>query len=485
MCGICAIVSHGKDNNQLLIECLRCLRHRGYDCWGVATLTPGSPDAPEAPEAPRGQIHLQHSSAPVTTSELIDITSNFDETQLHFSLAHTRYTTFGSHTEESQTQPLISEDGNVVLVHNGQVRIDSAVDSIKQGSDSAWLLNVLSECLANISCATNIETFIELAFRRLFCQVAGSYACVSLVKNVGMFAFRDTRGIRPLIMGFNSMSGLIAFASESCGLPEGCDTVMDVLPGQVVFIDITGEIHFLNPLGRCFPQPQLCLFEFIYLANSASVIDGISVQHAREKMGQLLAPDVIRFAKAHHIDAIVPIPHTPVLAGKRLSEETGIPLIELLDIISRRSSGESRTFILPTAAARETAVRMKFELNNEAALKCCGKAILLLDDSIVRGTTLRHVIRLLREQINPCAIYVASLSPAVISANIYGIDIPEAQTLIAHCSDPTSVAKELNLDAPVIYQRLDVLKRGLSPDGRGFEDSVFRPSIGEILGQQF
>ena len=213
------------------------------------------------------------------------------------------------------------------------------------------------------------------------------------------------------------------------------------------------------------------------MAHDDSIIDGIPVRAAREKMGTMMAPLV----KELNIDVVVPVPHTPVLSGKLLAKTLKTDFVELLQVRSRQARRESRTFILPTQTAREQAVRQKFAVRSQEIQKCHGKNVLILDDSIVRGTTLKHVVGLIRAAVKPAKLYVASLSPPIVSPNYYGIDIPNRDCLIAANTKSIgkTVAEKLNVDGEVIYQSLERLEEGLKElcqgdTVNGFENSVFR-----------
>lgn len=446
MCGICGVVSFPKCEIHS-VDVLKKLRHRGYDSWGVATFR-----------------NVKRSTDALETTQTFN-----SPDQIHFEIGHTRYTTQGTSSSLDEAQPM--SKNNITLVHNGQVWSPNPRES-----DTLHLLDVLQHEISELKETTMIFQAIQRVHQRL----SGSYACIALIPNIGMIAFRDPRGIRPLVLGMSD--DCIVFASESYALPSGCSNIaLDILPGQCCLVNLQGNVEFSFPTTG-LPPPQLCLFEFIYLAHDDSVIDGISVREARKLLGSKLIPRI----PLADIDVIVPVPHTPVLAGKQISAESGVEYVELLNIATKKA--ENRTFILPTTEAREHAVRQKFEINHDMIERCRGRRMLLLDDSIVRGTTLRHVIRLIREVVQPSKLLVASLAPPIISPNKYGIDIPDTKDLIAKSSSlkriGEQVGQSLGLDGPVIYQSLETITQAF---GRQFEDSVFRPvrTIGEILGDQF
>jgi amidophosphoribosyltransferase len=471
MCGICALVLLNTQNDKASLELLGMLtglRHRGYDSWGVASLG-----------GPSGSVITRCLGTTFPSQdEICEMAS--EEIPVAMAIGHTRYTTQGSSTDSGQCQPML--DGSLgqrqlALVHNGQVETPSDWVGL---SDTTWLLRVLRDALKWAEDAPHqptIQEQLENALRHVHRTIAGAYACVVLIEDIGMLAFRDPRGIRPLVMGSSQKAR--AFASESCALdavlPKGYD-LTNVHPGQGVFIPFNqrNESHIISEQSIIPKQPEICLFEFIYLASDDSVIDGIPVRAARCMMGELMV-DAVR--ERFQPDVIVPVPHTPVVAGSVLARKLGVEFCELLTVVSRKARKEGRTFILPTQSARERAVRCKFAINPERVEQCHGKRVLLVDDSIVRGTTLRHVVRLVREAVQPLSIRVASLSPPIISPNTYGIDIPDTSRLIAFDGVDT-VASKLGADGDVIYQSLDVLEDGLrklaphSPQVN-FEHSVF------------
>lgn len=444
------------------------LRHRGYDSWGVAQY---SVNEDKTTTSIRTQRYS--GSVPSVPHHPHQGTSTPSSTKLTFSVGHTRYTTRGSHECHSQAQPLMNHSGSIALVHNGQVECDVG----KYGTDTKFLLDRLESCIVEEECLND-------AFYRLFVTTQGAYACIALIAGIGLVAFRDPQGTRPLCVGCTD-DGDVMFASESCAFQNlGVTEFFDVAPGEVLVLWEDGELEMFTPLeddkNLLQPaKPKPCLFEFIYLAHDDSVVDGISVREAREEMGRLIAPLV----KHLEVDAVVPVPHTPVLAGKVLAKELGTQYVDLLQVHSRQARRESRTFILPTQTAREQAVRQKFAVRSQAIAACRGKKVLVLDDSIVRGTTLRHVVGLIRTAVRPEKIYVASLSPPIVAPNRFGIDIPDTTKLIAAGTDTigATVAEKLAVDGEVVYQSLETLEKGLealckedSGGVCGFEDSVFR-----------
>lgn len=481
MCGICGFAKRKRWNGSVCItDSLSRLRHRGYDSWGTVFMNRDCGN----------QLTPYRSCGPVTSFQdqlLPDVAASPDVAT--FQLGHTRYTTQGNHASLDEAQPLISRCGNIALVHNGQI---ATPPEWSKQSDSLYLLHIIEQEFAGLTVQDvsqrKAHRLIKSALDRVHDRVNGSYACVLLVKGVGMIAFRDRHGIRPLCLTI--APDYFAFASESCAFGGTGEYVCDIPPGQCCWLSTDDDLSIeWDDTG--LPRPMGCLFEFIYLAHNDSVIDGLSVADTRIKLGKLLAQPILK--SRHQIDAIVPIPHTPLLAGRKIAKLLHIDYLELLRVRSASDSGPNRTFILPGQSARVDAVKRKFELDESLIEKCCGKSILLVDDSIVRGTTLKHIVQLIRERVKPSKIYVASLAPPIIGPNRFGIDIPSTDELIAdhkltHDQNSALVAKKLGVDGPVIYQTLETIEHHF---GFRFETSVFRPpstqtrTIGEILGDQF
>jgi amidophosphoribosyltransferase len=467
---------------------LGLLRHRGYDSWGVAEMI----------HAPNNTIVVQRGSG------IPKVDENKKRHWLTCVVGHTRYTTQGSHDNLEEAQPLFNPSKTISLVHNGQVETAN-----KNVSDTKYILNLIRQEFEDDWFTAFIHNEIihaslEERFYDIMSVLKGSYACIVQIVGLGLFAFRDPRGIRPLVYQENRQceSGKeIRFASESCAFDKNTGPIYDVAPGEVLWVTLPGEVNRLHPIIEPRISPTPCLFEFIYLAHDDSYIDGISIREARRAMGELMVDKVKNSGLT--IDIIVPIPHTPVLAGRVLANRLGVDFVDALEVYSKTaisidtSRRESRTFILPTQTARESAVESKFFIKNKSIEQCRGRRILLLDDSIVRGTTLRHVVKLIQRIIQPAKLYVASLAPPIVSPNYYGIDIPSSCDLVASgCSNVAETVQSRigGIDAPIIYQDLATIKTGLKNLSRGgvsgFEDSVFieeplKKSIGEILGEQF
>lgn len=500
MCGICA--SYTINPTDDCVSMLQLLRHRGYDSCGVCYDSNNLTSALQVKRTLNGYPQFECCE------------NQQQQHQAGIAIGHTRYTTKGNHESLDQAQPIMSTNNRFALVHNGQIEMPEDYPS----SDTHYMLRIIEQAFESESTTIGI-------FTRIFAELRGSYACALIVKDVGLFVFRDPNGIRPLAYCVDGDT--IRFASESCAFgghqaykdvqPNGHQAYKDVQPSSVIHVSAsTGSvIHCIaqrasgvqictaqraSGVQRCIALsaqlPKPCLFEFIYLAHDDSVIDGIHVEQARKTMGTLLVQKIRDAFDEDTIDVIVPVPHTPVLAGKVIADELGIDFVELLEIASKSitSRREGRTFILPTQTARENAVQTKFTIKASCINQCRGKNVLIVDDSIVRGTTLKHVVQLIRTQVGPAKIFIASLAPPIVAPNVFGIDIPSTDSLIAVAKNPSTsleatvavavapsvlVQKYLDVDAPIVYQSLETLKRGLASIANtdkspmDFEDSVF------------
>ena len=296
-------------------------------------------------------------------------------------------------------------------------------------------------------------------------RIRGSYAVIALIAGHGVLAFRDPYGIRPLCMG-RSADGNVMLASESVVL-EGTGHLFerDVQPGEAVFIDLQGNIS----AQQCAEAPQLnpCIFEFVYLARPDSVMDGISVYQARLNLGETLAKRVVSTVPPDEIDVVIPIPESSRPSAMQLAQLLGLPYRE--GFVKNRYVG--RTFIMPGQAVRKKSVRQKL---NVIGSEFKGRNVLLVDDSIVRGTTSREIVQMAREA-GANKVYMASAAPPVRFPNVYGIDMPTADELVAHGRTLEEVRQIIGCDA-LIYQDVDAMKQAvgaLRPDLNGFDASCF------------
>ena len=463
MCGIVGLFSH-EPVNQRLYDSLLLLQHRGQDAAGIATLD--------------GLTFHIHKAMGLVRD--VFRTRNMRELLGNSGVGQVRYPTQGNADSNEESQPFyVNAPYGIMFVHNGnltnaealkQELYDSDRRHINTTSDSEVLLNVLADEISRLTlnCKISPEIVFE-AVKGVHKRVTGSYACIALIAGKGMLAFRDPFGIRPLCYGTKeTASGTdVIFASESDVLEaQEYETLFNVAPGEAIWVDMQGQIH----KAQCAENSQLvpCAFEYVYLARPDSVIDGISVYGARLRLGEYLAHEVARRIPVDEIDVVMPIPDSSRPAAQQLAQRLRLPYRE--GFIKNRYVG--RTFIMPGQAIRKKTVRQKL---NAMAVEFKDKNVLLVDDSIVRGTTMHEIVRMTK-QAGAKKVFVASAAPRVCFPNVYGIDMPTRSELI--CGDGKTddeVCKILEADA-VVYQRLEDLKSALhdmNPAIERFECSCF------------
>ncbi len=460
MCGIIGIVA--KDSvNQALYDGLTVLQHRGQDAAGIVTCH-------------EGRLYLRKSRGLVRdvfeTRHMLELIGNM-------GIGHVRYPTAGcSSTAEAQPFYVNSPYG-VTLAHNGNLTNSEALKNelfrddlrhINTDSDSEVLLNVFAHELQELGKLTAGPADIFHAVRRVHERCRGAYAVVAMITGVGILGFRDPHGIRPLVFGkrVTERGTEYAIASESVAIDVlGYKLVREVRPGEAVFISEEGTLTTRECAERWSYAP--CIFEYVYLARPDSIIDGISVHKARMRMGEALASKVRRLWPEHDIDVVIPIPDTSRSAALQLAHELGIKYRE--GFIKNRYI--PRTFIMPGQAMRKKSVRQKL---NAIDLEFRGRNVMLVDDSIVRGTTCRQIIQMAREA-GARKVYFASAAPPVRYPNVYGIDMPSVDELIAHDRSVDEVARLIGADW-LIYQDLEDLiaaARKGNPEIEAFDASCF------------
>jgi amidophosphoribosyltransferase len=361
-----------------------------------------------------------------------------------------------------------------VLVHNGNLTNAKALKAelfstdhrhINTESDSEVLLNVLAHELEKTTRGISLKPEdVFTAVRGVHARAQGSYSVVALIAGHGLVAFRDPFGIRPLCLGRGK--GTVIVASESVALEgTGHELVRDVLPGEAVFIDLAGTVH----AQQCAAAPSLhpCIFEFVYLARPDSVMDGMSVYQARLNLGETLAQRVVSMVPPSQIDVVIPIPESSRPSAMQLAQLLGLPYRE--GFVKNRYVG--RTFIMPGHAVRRKSVRQKL---NVIASEFKGRNVLLVDDSIVRGTTSQEIVQMARDA-GARNVYLASAAPPVRHPNVYGIDMPTREELVAHGRTVDEIRAIIGCDA-LIYQDVDGMKKAvgkLNAKVEGFEASCF------------
>jgi len=463
MCGILGVVARSPVN-QLLYDGLLLLQHRGQDAAGIVT-------------AERNHIHMHKSPGMVR-----DVFRTRDMRSLpgNVGIAHCRYPTAGSAFSSAEAQPFyVNSPFGIVLGHNGNLTNSEALKEemfrldlrhINTGSDSEVLVNVLAHELEKATDKLHLEPqTIFTAVANVHRRVRGAYAVVAMIAGYGVLAFRDPYGIRPAVIGINESYGgapEYMVASESVALePNGFRVLRDIAPGEAVFIDEAGKLHS----QQCAPNASLnpCIFEYVYLARPDSVIDGASVYESRLNMGEALAQKIKQKHRNLKVDVVIPIPDSSRPSALQLAHGLGVPYRE--GFVKNRYIG--RTFIMPGQAVRTRSVRQKL---NPMALEFSGKNVLLVDDSIVRGTTSREIVQMARES-GARKVFFASAAPPVRFPNVYGIDMPTRAELIAAHRSEEEVAREIGADA-LVYQDLDALKdavRRCNPKLTSFETSCF------------
>ncbi len=458
MCGIVGVLSRAPVN-QLIYDALLLLQHRGQDAAGIVTQT--------------GRKFYMHKAKGMVR----DVFRTRDMRALPGSagLGQVRYPTAGNAESEEEAQPFyVNAPFGLVMAHNGNLTNAHALKAelfntdhrhINTESDSEVLLNVLAHELENATRGIELKPAdVFAAVRRMHKRLKGSYAVVTLIAGHGLVAFRDPFGIRPLCYGQGD--GTVMVASESVALEgTGHRFVRDIDPGEAIFIDANGKVH----AEQCADSPKRfpCLFEYVYLARPDSQIDGVSVYQARLNMGETLAQRVISMVPPDLIDAVIPIPESSRPSAMQLAHMLGKPYRE--GFVKNRYVG--RTFIMPGQAVRKRSVRQKL---NVIGSEFKGRNVLLVDDSIVRGTTSREIVQMAREA-GARKVYLASAAPPVRYPNVYGIDMPSSEELVAFGRSAEEVRELIGCDA-LIYQDVGGLKRAVSalnPALDGFDASCF------------
>jgi amidophosphoribosyltransferase len=462
MCGIVGAISTAPVN-QLIYDALLLLQHRGQDAAGIVTM--------------QGTKCYMHKARGMVRD--VFRTRNMRGLPGQVGLGQVRYPTAGNAYSEEEAQPFyVNAPYGIVLVHNGNLTNAQALKEelfdidrrhINTESDTEVLINVLAHELEMV--ARELPLTPEHIFKAVGAvhrRIKGSYAVIALIAGHGLLAFRDPYGIRPLCFGASQAGGAPEFmvASESVALEgTGHRLLRDVAPGEAIFVDLQGQLH----TRQCADAPSLnpCMFEFVYLARPDSVLDGVSVYHARLNMGETLAQRVISTLPPSEIDVVIPIPESSRPSAMQLAHRLGKPYRE--GFVKNRYVG--RTFIMPGQGVRKKSVRQKL---NAIGMEFKGRNVLLVDDSIVRGTTSKEIVQMAREA-GARKVYLASAAPPVRYPNVYGIDMPTKEELIAHNRSIEDIRAFIGADQ-LIYQDVDAMKRvvaALNPRIRSFEASCF------------
>ena len=464
MCGVVALLSN-EPVNQRLYDALLLLQHRGQDAAGIATLD-------------GLQFHMHKAMGLVRdifrTRNMRDLTGNV-------GVGHVRYPTQGCASSNQESQPFyVNAPFGIMFAHNGnltnaeelkQELYETDRRHINTTSDSEVLLNVLANEISRVTADRKLDADgIFEAVAAVHRRVRGSYAVVALIAGKGLLAFRDPHGIRPLCFGSNvTATGEKEWmvSSESVTMVgRGFKLERDVAPGEAIWFDFKGNVETRQCAEHAVANP--CAFEYVYFARPDSVIDGISVYGARLNLGVYLAKTVAEELNLMDVDVVMPIPDSSRPCAQELAKQLRLPYRE--GFIKNRYVG--RTFIMPGQAVRKKSVRQKL---NAMPVEFEGKNLLLVDDSIVRGTTMKEIVRMARES-GAKKVFVASSAPRVMFPNVYGIDMPTKSELICgDGKDAEAVAKELGADK-VIFQSIDGLKNALhdlNPAIPAFDCSCF------------
>ena len=453
MCGIVGIVSQ-QPVAQEIYDALLVLQHRGQDSAGIVTCD-------------LNKLNLRKDNGQVSdvfhTRHMRKLTGNM-------GIGHVRYPTAGC-SSSAEAQPFyVNSPYGITLAHNGNLTnveqlkaelYQSDLRHINTESDSEVLLNVFAHELHSSGSLKLTPEAIFTAISETHKRIQGAYAVVVMLTGKGILAFRDPHGIRPVVYGRRRTAEGSDYmvASESVALQaSGFELVADLEPGEAVYIETDGTVH----RQQCSAESRLnpCIFEYVYLARPDSIIDDIYVYKARLRMGVKLARKILRQMPQHDIDVVIPIPDTSRPSAIELAFHLGVKFRE--GFIKNRYIG--RTFIMPGQKMRKKSVRRKL---NPIDIEFKGKNVLLVDDSIVRGTTSKQIIQMAREA-GANKVYIASAAPPVRFPNVYGIDMPAAHELVAHNRSEAEIAEYIGADW-LIYQDLDDLIDAVQKGNRRIE----------------
>ncbi|WP_191603388.1 amidophosphoribosyltransferase [Marinomonas algicola] len=461
MCGIVGVVGTTMVN-QVIFDALTLLQHRGQDAAGMVT-------------SHNGRLCLRKDNGSV--SEVFR-TRHMKKLLGTIGIGHTRYPTAGT-SSSAEAQPFyVNSPYGISLAHNGnltntkklaQELFEDDLRHINTTSDSEVLLNVLAHELHEEGKLVPTANDIFNSLERVYARIQGGYAVVSLITGYGILAFRDPDGIRPLIYGSrDTVDGKeYMVASESVALDAaGFKIERDINPGEAIFVDVNRQIHFKQCTPAKVARP--CLFEYVYFARPDTVIDNISVYKARINMGEKLAEKIEEEWLDHDIDVVIPIPDTSRTAALQIAQRLNIPFRE--GLVKNRYIG--RTFIMPGQTIRKKSVRQKL---NPVPFEFKDKVVLLVDDSIVRGTTSKEIIEMARDA-GAKKVYIASAAPEVRYPNVYGIDMPAVTELIANGKNSDEICELIGADK-LIFQNLNDLIDACIDEKhsnvREFDTSVF------------
>ena len=469
MCGVVGIVSKNEVASDLY-EALTVIQHRGQDAAGIATSEENRLNSRKQLGLVRGVFREHH---------IQSLTGKI-------GIAHVRYPTAGGASRELAQPMYVNSPYGISIVHNGNlVNTDSLCEELAEtdrrhlntNSDSEVILNIFAHELQQIGGVQPSKEEIFEAVTRMQSRLSGAYSIIIMINNVGLVAVRDPHGIRPLIIGKRDedlMGAEYMIASESAAI-DALDfkIIDDIAAGETIFISKEGK------MSRCKSQKATkhspCIFEYVYLARPDSVIDKVSVHKARQRMGTYLGEKILGLYPEHEIDVVIPIPESSTTSANEVAKKLGLPYRE--GFVKNRYIG--RTFIMPKQEMRRKSVKRKL---NPITMEFEGKNVLLVDDSIVRGTTSKQIVEMAREA-GAKKVFFASAAPPIRFQNVYGIDMAATAELIAHQKDEGQIAEYIGADW-LVYQNLEDLIRSAKEGNKeieNFETSIFD---GEYLDDQ-
>ena len=457
MCGIVGISAETNVAAEIY-DSLLMLQHRGQDAAGISVCNNDD------------QLISRKSMGYVRD---VFQQRHMDKLTGNYGIGHVRYPTAGGAGKEFAQPMYVNSPYGISLAHNGNLTNSKQLGTqlfhaemrhLRTDSDSEVLLNVFAHELGKQREIYPSEKNIFKAVTKTHIRCDGAYAVIALINGYGLVAFRDNNGIRPLSIGVRKgkeREEYIVSSEDALFTPLGFEKLRDIDPGEAIFIDKSGKLSSQQCAEN--PQKRPCIFEYVYFSRPDSKIDEISVYKARMRMGTKLAGQIQRIRPDHDIDVVIPIPDSSVTAAHQLAVDLNVAYRE--GFVKNRYIG--RTFIMPYQEERKKSVRRKLNILD---LEFEGKSVLLVDDSIVRGTTSKKIIEMAREA-GAKKVYFASAAPAIKYQNLYGIDMPATAELIASNKSNDEVASEINTDW-LIYQTDIDFGSHLSPDPRNFDAGV-------------
>ena len=461
MCGVVGIVSKNEVASDLY-EALTVIQHRGQDAAGIATSEKKRLNSRKQLGLVR-EVFREHHIQSLTGK---------------IGIAHVRYPTAGGASRELAQPMYVNSPYGISIVHNGNlVNTDSLCEELAEtdrrhlntNSDSEVILNIFAHELQQIGGVQPSKEEIFEAVTRMQSRLSGAYSIIIMINNVGLVAVRDPHGIRPLIIGKRDedlMGAEYMIASESAAI-DALDfkIIDDIAAGETIFISKEGKMSRSKSQKAAEHSP--CIFEYVYLARPDSVIDKVSVHKARQRMGTYLGEKILGLYPEHEIDVVIPIPESSTTSANEVAKKLGLPYRE--GFVKNRYIG--RTFIMPKQEMRRKSVKRKL---NPITMEFEGKNVLLVDDSIVRGTTSKQIVEMAREA-GAKKVFFASAAPPIRFQNVYGIDMAATTELIAHQKDEDQIAEYIGADW-LVYQNLEDLIRSAKVGNKeieNFETSIF------------